>query len=109
MQPVPGPRRRASLAVDDADLPLVASGVVGHEPRDDLLRVEPLAQQREPVRPVTRVRVRLRRDRADAGLRPRHDRADREELRLHRDSPLRRVEIARDDRVRRDDGRLIHT
>ena len=49
-----------------------------------------LAQEREPVAAVARVRVRLRRDRADARLGPGHDRADGEELRLRRDAPLAR-------------------
>ena len=42
----------------------------------------------EPLRPVARVRPRLRRDRADERLGPRHDAPDREEPRLHRDTPL---------------------
>ena len=67
---------------------------------------QPLPEQREPVRPVARVRVRLRRDGAGLRLGPGDDRADGEELRLHRDAPLARVEVAGDDRVRRDDQPL---
>ena len=73
------------------------------EPPHDLVGAQSFTQQREAVGAVARVGIRLRRDRADAGLRPRNDRADREELRLHGDAPLRRLEIARGDRVRRDD------
>src|SRR5581483_10320359 len=98
-----GVRRASSLAVDDAELPLVPSLVGGDEPSHHLVGVVPLAQQGEPVRSVARVRVCLRRDRADVRLRPRDDRADREELRLHGDAPLSRLEVARGDRVRRDD------
>ena len=110
--PVDALRRRCSVAlppvrVDDAELPLVAAVVgVGRAARRPPRRDSPLAQQREPVRPVARVRVRLGRDRADVRLGPRHDRADREELRLRRDAPLAGVEVAGGDRVRRDDRHL---
>ena len=56
---------------------MVAALVLAGEPVDDLLRGEALAQEREAVRPVARVRVRLRGDRADVRLGPRDDRADR--------------------------------
>ena len=59
----------------------------------------PSRSRREPVRAVARVRVCLRRDRADVRLGPRDDRADGEELRLRRDAPLAGVEVARGDRV----------
>ena len=98
----------AAVAVDDAQLPGFASFVVGGEPRDDLVGGTPLAEQREPVRPVARIGVRLRRDRADVRLGPRHDGADREELRLHRHAPLRCLEVAGDDREGRD-GSPSHT
>ena len=52
------------LRVDDAELALVASLVGRRQPLHDLVGAEALAQQREPVRAVARVRVRLRRDRA---------------------------------------------
>ena len=103
-----GVRRRASLAVDDAELPLRAALVRGGQPLDDLLGRESLAEQRQAVRAVARVRVRLRRDRADVRLRPGDDRADGEELRLDGDTPLARLEVAGDDRVGGDD-RLSHT
>ena len=83
---------------------MVAAVVGGRQALDHLGGGEALREQREPVGPVTRVRVRLRRDRADAGPRPRDDRADGEELRLRRDAPLPGVEVAGGDRVGRDDG-----
>ena len=97
------PGCRPAVRVDDADLALVAPVVCVDETLHDSGGVETFPQQREPVGPVARVRVRLSRDCADAGLRPRHHRADREELRLDGDTPLRRLEVARSDRVRRDD------
>ncbi len=97
-----GEARAPPLAVDDPELALVAAVVRLRQARDGLLRGEPVAQQREPVGPVARVRVRLRRDRADVRLGPRHDRADGEELRLRRHPPLPRLEVAGADRVRRD-------
>ena len=83
------------FGVDDAELAVLAAVVGRGQPRDHLLGARALAQQREPVRPVARVRVRLRRDRADVRLRPGDDRADGEELRLRRDAPLARLEVAR--------------
>ena len=56
--------------------------------------------EREP--PVDRDAGRLRRDGADARPRPRHDRADREVLRLHGAADLAGLEIGRHDR----EGRL---
>ncbi len=106
--PLSGEARAAAAAVDHADLPLAAVVVGRGEPLDDLLRAQPLPQERQPVRAVAGVRVGLRRDGADARLGPRHHRADGQELRLGGDTPLARVEVAGGDRVRRDD-RLSHT
>src|SRR5207244_13203932 len=85
-----GIRRRVAVAVDDAELALVATVVGTDQPPHDVVRGGALSQQREALRSVPRVRIRLRRDRADLGLRPRHDRADGEELRLPGDAPLAR-------------------
>ena len=49
---------------------------------------------------VARVRVRLRRDRTGFRAGPRHDRADREELRLRRHAPLASLEGRRSSRSR---------
>src|SRR5207247_4919238 len=78
----------AAASVDDAELAVVAPLVGGGKPLDRLLGGEAVTEQREAVRAVARVRVGLRRDRAYVRLRPRHERADGEELRLRRDSPL---------------------
>ena len=92
-----------SGCVDDAELPDRLVVVRGRQPVDDLPCVEPVAEEREPLGAVAGVRVGLRRDRADLRRGPRDDGADREELRLCRHAPLARVEIARADRVRRDE------
>ena len=60
------------------------------------------AQELQAVSPVTAVGERLRRDRPDLGLRCADERADGEKLRLDADSPLAALEVARDERVRRD-------
>ena len=103
-----GERGRATCAVDDPDLPLCAILVRGGESLDHLRRRPSLAQQGQPVRAVPGVRVRLRGDRPDVRLRPGHDRADREEFRLHSDAPLGRREVTGDDRVGGDEA-TAHT
>jgi hypothetical protein len=101
--PVSGEGGAAARSVDDPELAL-RSVVVGlGQSGDDLLRRDALAEQREPVRPVAGVRVRLRGDRPDARLGPGNDRADGEELRLRGDAPLTCLEVAGADRVRGDD------
>ena len=97
-----GEARGASLGVDHPELTTVALVVRVGQSGDDGLRVQAVAQQCQPVRAVAGVRVRLRRDGARVRLSPGHDRPDGEELRLHRHTPLARVEVARDDRVRAD-------
>ncbi len=95
--------RAAPLAVDDPELALGAVLVGRGQALDHLVGGNPFAEQREPFGPVPRVRPRLRRDRAHERLGPGNDRADAEELRLHRDAPLPRLEVAGADRVRRDE------
>ena len=58
------------------------------------------AHEVECIRSVGRIGHRLRRHGSDAGLGPRNDRADREPVRLHRDSKLTRRRVTRNDRVR---------
>ena len=53
----------------------------------------------ESERPKADVHPRLRGDRADARNGPRHDRADLEVMRLHRDAELACLLVAGDDRV----------
>ncbi len=96
--------RAAAGRVDDTKLTVFTLGIGSCETLDHLLGTRPAAQQCEPVRAVTRVRIRLGRDRAHSGLRPGDDRSDREELGLGRDAPLPCLEVARRDRVGRDDG-----
>ena len=102
-----GERRGSPGRVDAPDLPLVATLVGRRERLDRLLGRASLAQQRQPVGPVARVRVRLRRDRADVRFGPRDDRADREELRLHGDAPLPGLQVAGDDRIGGDQVGLV--
>ena len=97
--------RRAPMRVDDAELAVLAPLVGADERPHDVLRRVALAQEREPVGPVGEVRPGLRRDRADLGLGGRHGGAHGEELRLDGDAPLARLEVAGDDRVRRDHAR----
>jgi len=96
------------LAGTPAELPRRPPLVGGGELFDRLLRAGSGSQECQPVGPVARVCIGLRRHGAHAGLGPRDDRADREELRLRRDAPLACGEVARGDRVGRDD-RLSHT
>src|SRR5207253_7870304 len=98
-----GEGRAVGLAVYYADLPVGPPLVRGGQACDDLLRAQALPQQRKALRPVARVGVGLGRDRADAGLGPRDDRAYGEELRLRRDSPLSGLEIAGRDRISGDE------
>ncbi len=97
----------AAARVDNTELAMLAPVVCLRESLYDLVGGHSLAEERKPVRPVARVRVRLCRDRADVRLGPRDNGADREELRLRCNSPLTCVEVARDDRVRRDDACAI--
>ena len=101
-----GERGAPAGGVDDAELPLVAAVVGLGQALDDLLGRQALPQQREAIGAVARIRVRLRRDGAHPGLRPGDDRPDGQELRLHGDAPLSRIEVARHDRIRRDHARV---
>ena len=102
-----GVRRAPAGRVHDAELALVAALVRRRQELHDLGRAVAGPQQVEPVRPIARVRVGLGRDRADVRGRPRHDRADGQELRLRRHAPLAGVEVAGADRVRRDRRRVL--
>jgi hypothetical protein len=64
---------------------------------DGFLRGEPFSQELKPIRSVARVRVGLRRNRADVRLGPGDDGSDREKFRLDGDAPLIRVEVRCDD------------
>jgi hypothetical protein len=90
--------------VDDAELALVPTLVLREQPLHDLARAQALPQESQSIRPVTRVRVRLCRDRPHLRHGPRDDRADGEELRLDGDAPLPGLEVAGGDGERRDEG-----
>ncbi len=93
-------RRGPTRGVDHAELALLAGPVGTCQASDDLGGGEPLAKQREPVRPVGDPRSRLRRDRPDAGFGPRDEGTNGEKPRRHRDPPLAPGEVAADDRER---------
>ena len=98
---VAGVGRRSARGIDDPELSVRALVVRRGQSVDHVLGREAFPQEREALGPIARIGIRLRRDRADVWLRPRDDRSDREELRLGRDPPLARSEIARTERVRR--------
>src|SRR5207244_2202198 len=71
-----GVARAPALRVDDAELALGAALVRGGQLRDDLLGRKPLPQQREALRAVAGIRVRLRGNGSHVRLGPGDDRAD---------------------------------
>ena len=94
-----GMRGDAAARVDHRHLTHVAAGVLGQQHLQRVRRAGARAHQIEPVLAVARIDERLRGDRADAGLGPRHDRTDAEPVRLHGDAQLSRRRIARNDRI----------
>ena len=100
-----GERSGAALRVDHTDLSDRGAGIDGARRVECLLGGAPLIELFETAPPVRGFRERLGRDRADARLRPRHDRSDREHARLHTDAELARDRIASDDRVRHVEAR----
>ena len=97
-----GERGAAAGGIDHSELTLVSAFVGLGQPLDDLLGRQTLTQEREAVRAVARIRIGLRRDGAHLRLGPGDDRPDGEELRLHGNAPLPRIEVAGHDRIRRD-------
>ena len=88
-----GVHRHPAAAVDQRDLPDGLARVVGDQLLERRRGALALAHELEPARPEGRLGDRLRGHRAHAGLRPAHDRADAEEVRLdrHAELPARRV------------------
>lgn len=72
--------------------------VAGDQFPPHIFRRKTRAEQIECARPVCRVRERLRRDSADAGAYPWHDRADAQEFGFDCDADLAKVRIGCDDR-----------
>ncbi len=95
----PRVRRDAAAGIDHRDLPNVPSGVILQKRRQRLRSGEPVTHEGEPARPVVDVRDGLGRHGADAGFRPRHDRADGEVVALDGDAERSRRRISRDDGV----------
>ena len=92
-----GVRGGASRAVDHPDLAHCLARVGGDERGEYRLRTLAGAHALEAERAVGDLGERLGRDRTDAGFHPRHDRADREVVRLHGDAERARLGIARHD------------
>ena len=76
-------------------------GIAVPDGLDDRLGRHARPEQREALRPVAHVDDRLRRDHADAGLRPEHAVADGEHARLHRAANLTGGRVVAEDRERR--------
>jgi hypothetical protein len=86
-------RDRRPVRGDDAELTRLAAVVAGEDGGDRLGRREPLLEPGERLRPVDGDAGGLRGDRSDPRLCPRHDRADREVLRLDRATNLLRDRV----------------
>ena len=86
---------RGSVRVDRADLPDRRDRIRGDRLRERIDGGSTIRHCVETPPSVRDFRQRLRRDRADAGARPRHDPAHRKHARLHRDTELARLRIAR--------------
>ena len=84
--------------IDERHLSRLRTRVGRDQLRKRVAGVGTTGQQRERLGPVRHARVRLSRNRANAGTSPGHDRADGEPVRLNRDPELTRLGIARDDR-----------
>ena len=96
----PGVRRDVSLRVDHRDLPDVPARVGGEKAVERLPGRLPAPHQGQSERPVRRIDERLRRNRSDTRLRPRHNAPHREPVRLHGDAQVAGDGILRHDRVR---------
>ncbi len=94
-----GVSRGAPGGVDDRDLAPRGARVGRDELRERLAGRQAGGEQVEAARAVGDLDVRLGGHGADACARPRHERADREPVRLHGDAELAGGGIPRDDRV----------
>jgi hypothetical protein len=74
------------LRIDHRDLPAVGLRIVLDQSRQRVGRAHAITHQRQPFLAVAWIDERLGRDRADAGLGPGNDRADREPVRLDGDA-----------------------
>ena len=93
-------RRRRAIGPDNADLAQRRHGIKCPGGVQRRRRRLTAGHQVQAARTVRRFADRLGGYRADPGLRPRHDRADREHRRLHRHAELTGPRIAGHDRVR---------
>ena len=97
--------RHGSRRVDHRDLAESRLLIRRQELPQRRLRTLATAQPLEEPRAIRGLGDRLRRHGSDSRLPPRHDRPDREPVRLHGDTELARIGIPRDDRVRAAPGR----
>ncbi len=89
-----------AVSVDKGDLPHVAALVDQEQSIKRLLGRQPTLHELQTARPVGRVDKALGGDRADSGLGPGNDRADREPVRLDGHAHLPGRRITSNDRVR---------
>ena len=89
--------RRLAPCRDDADLALLAQGIVGQQSLDGLLRTKARRQQSQPLCSVKDVTAGLGRQRSNIGARVGHDGADSEVLGLDADAKVTGGWIAGDD------------
>jgi len=87
----------AAIGIDDVELALLAAFIRRGQALDDLCSRDAGAQQLEALAAIVRVHERLGRERADAALRMRAERAGGEEARRDGDAECAAPRIARDD------------
>jgi hypothetical protein len=92
-------RGNGPLGVDQVELAVLATGIVGQERFQDLCRTDALLQERESARTVEGVDQRLRRERSHAAVGVGAKGADREKS-AGDDDAQRTVRITRDNRPR---------
>ena len=93
-----GERRRPPVGGHDPELARLPFGVVREHACERVLGLGAGGELCERTLSVDRDTGGLRRDRSDAGARPRDDRADGEVLRLHGTAHLTCLQVGRDDR-----------
>ena len=98
----PGVDRNVTSGIDDGELASLdaVKRVFREQPVEHLLSGEALPQQLEPARAIAAVHRRLRRDHADARLRPRHMVAHAEHARGDGHAEITGLRIERHDRKR---------
>ena len=89
------------MPVDDTQLAVLAVSVRFRQAAHDVAGGTPFSEQHQPPRTITQVGPRLGGDRACAGLRPRDNRPNGQELAGHRHPELAGLEVRGGDRKSR--------